>query len=185
VAAQPDVAALTVRIEPMRRKHLRSVLRIEQQVYPRPWSSSLFMSELALRATRAYFVARVGRELVGYAGLMMTLDEAHVTTIAVEPKRHRAKIGTRLLLVLVREAIARGATAITLEVRMSNIGAQDLYRRFGFGPVGVRKNYYQEVNEDALVMWARDVDQPDYAALLDSIERMVPGETIVDEGRRW
>jgi ribosomal-protein-alanine N-acetyltransferase len=185
VAAQPDVATLTVRIEPMRRKHLRSVLRIEQQVYPRPWSSSLFMSELALRATRAYFVARVGRELVGYAGLMMTLDEAHVTTIAVEPKRHRAKIGTRLLLVLVREAIARGATAVTLEVRMSNIGAQDLYRRFGFGPVGVRKNYYQEVNEDALVMWARDVDQPDYAALLDSIERMVPGETIVDEGRRW
>jgi ribosomal-protein-alanine N-acetyltransferase len=180
-----EQAVGTVRIEPMRRRHLRSVLRIEQQVYPRPWSSSLFMSELALRSTRAYFVARIGRELVGYAGVMMTLDEAHVTTIAVDPKRHRSKVGTRLLLVLAREAIARGATAITLEVRMSNVGAQDLYRRFGFGPVGVRKNYYQEVNEDALVMWARDVDQPEYGALLDSIERMVPGETIFDEGRRW
>lgn len=185
MAAEPDVAALTVHVQPMRRRHLRSVLRIEQQVYPRPWSSSLFMSELALRSTRAYFVARIGRDLVGYAGLMMTLDEAHVTTIAVDPKRHRAKIGTRLLLVLVREAIARGATAVTLEVRMSNVGAQDLYRRFGFGPVGVRKNYYQEVNEDALVMWARDVDQPEYAALLDSIERMLPGETVIEEGRRW
>ena len=185
MAAHPDVAALTVHVQPMRRRHLRSVLRIEQQVYPRPWSSSLFMSELALKATRAYYVARVGRDLVGYAGLMMTLDEAHVTTIAVDPKRHRSKIGTRLMLVLVREAIARGAVAITLEVRMSNVGAQDMYRRFGFGPVGVRKNYYQEVNEDALVMWVHEVDQPEYSALLDSIERMLPGATVVDEGRRW
>ena len=184
MAAEPDVAALTVHVQPMRRRHLRSVLRIEQQVYPRPWSSSLFMSELALHSTRAYYVARIGRDLVGYAGLMMTLDEAHVTTIAVDPKRHRGKVGTRLLLVLVREAIARGATAVTLEVRMSNVAAQDLYRRFGFAPVGVRKNYYQEVNEDALVMWAHDVDQHEYAELLDSIERMVPGETIIDDGRR-
>jgi ribosomal-protein-alanine N-acetyltransferase len=184
MAAEPDVRALTVTVQPMRRRHVRSVLRIEQQVYPRPWSSSLFLSELALRSTRAYYVARVGRELVGYAGLMMTLDEAHVTTIAVEPRRHRSKIGTRLLLVLAREAIARGATLLTLEVRMSNVAAQDLYRRFGFGPVGVRKNYYQEVNEDALVMSVNEIDQPAYAELLDSVERTIPGETIVDEGRR-
>src|SRR5256885_11223045 len=120
MAAEPEVDALTVMVQPMRRRHLRSVLRIEQQVYPRPWSSSLFLSELALRSTRAYYVARVGRELVGYAGLMMTLDEGHVTTIAVDPRRHRSKIGTRLLLVLARDAIARGATALTLEVRMSD-----------------------------------------------------------------
>ena len=176
---------ITVEIVPMRRRHLRSVLRIEEQVYPRPWSSSLFLSELALRSSRAYSVARVGREVVGYAGVMISFEDAHVTTIAVDPKRHRSKIGTRLMLVLVREAIARGAVAITLEVRMSNVGAQDMYRRFGFGPVGVRKNYYQEVNEDALVMWADDVNQPEYAALLDSIERMLPGATVVDEGRRW
>jgi ribosomal-protein-alanine N-acetyltransferase len=184
MAAEPELAAATVHVQPMRRRHVRSVMRIEQQVYPRPWSSSLFLSELAMRSTRAYFVARVGRELVGYAGLMMTLDEAHVTTIAVEPRHHRSKVGTRLLLVLVREAVARGATAITLEVRMSNVGAQDLYRRFGFGPVGVRKNYYQEVNEDALVMWAHDVDQPEYAELLASIERVLPGSTVIDEDRR-
>jgi len=185
VAVRKALEPLEVHIVSMRRRHLRSVLRIEQQVYPRPWSSSLFMSELALRATRAYYVARVGRDLVGYAGLMMTLDEAHVTTIAVDPKRHRAKIGTRLMLVLAREAIARGAVAITLEVRMSNDAAQDMYRRFGFKPEGVRKNYYQEVNEDAMVMWAHDVDSPEYTALLDSIERMLPGETVFDEGRRW
>jgi ribosomal-protein-alanine N-acetyltransferase len=184
MAAEQEVVAPTVHVQPMKRRHLRSVLRIEQQVYPRPWSSSLFMSELALHSTRAYYVARIGRELVGYAGLMMTLDEGHITTIAVEPRRHRAKIGTRLFLVLVREAIARGATAVTLEVRMSNEAAKDLYRRFGFVPVGVRKNYYQEVNEDALVMWAHEVDRPDYTALLDAIERALPNASVVEEVRR-
>jgi ribosomal-protein-alanine N-acetyltransferase len=137
-----------------------------------------------MRSSRAYYVARVGRELVGYAGLMMTLDEGHITTIAVDPERHRLKIGSRLLLVVAREAIERGASALTLEVRMSNHAAQDMYRRFGFAPVGVRKNYYQEVNEDALVMWARDVDQPAYREQLERIERSIPGETIVEEPRR-
>ena len=85
--------------------------------------------------------------------------------------------------MLAREAIARGATSLTLEVRMSNRGAQELYRQFGFGPVGVRKNYYQEVNEDALVMWAHEVDRPEYTELLDSIERGLPGETVVEDRR--
>ena len=174
MAANPDTSAPVVQIQPMRRRHLRSVLKIEQEVYPRPWSASLFLSELALRSTRAYFVARVGRDVVGYAGLMMTVDDGHVTTIAVDPRWHRHKIGSRLLLVLAREAIARGATSLTLEVRMSNKGAQELYRRFGFGPVGVRKNYYQEVNEDALVMWAHEVDKLAYEELLRSIEAALP-----------
>jgi len=111
---------------------------------------------------------------VGYAGLMMTLDDGHVTTIAVDPEWHQNKIGTRLLLWLAREGIARGAKSLTLEVRMTNNAAQDMYKKFGFVPVGVRKNYYQEVNEDAIVMWAHDVDLPAYAALLDSIERQLP-----------
>ena len=93
---------LTVHVTPMRRRHVRAVLRIEEQVYPRPWSMSLFLSELALRTTRAYFVARVGRDVVGYAGLMMTAEDGHVTTIAVDPKWHRHKVGTRLLLGLAR-----------------------------------------------------------------------------------
>src|SRR2546423_10266920 len=100
---------LAVQIVPMRRRHLRSVLRIEAQVYPRPWSLSLFMSELALRGSRAYFVARVGGTVVGYSGLMLTGEDAHVTTIAVDPAWHRHKIGTRMLLNLAREAVARGA----------------------------------------------------------------------------
>ena len=180
MAALPEPAVPTVHVLPMRRRHVRQVLRIEQQVYPRPWSASLFHSELALRSTRAYYIARIGRELVGYAGLMMTVDDGHVTTIAVDPEWHRHKIGTRLLLVLAREAISRGAASLTLEVRMSNRGAQELYRQFGFAPMGVRKNYYQEVNEDALVMWAHEVDRPEYTALLDSIERELPNETVLE-----
>ena len=181
----PEADELLVSIVPMRRRHVRGVLRIEQQVYPRPWSMSLFLSELALRSTRAYFVARVGREVVGYAGLMMSVDDAHVTTIAVDPRWHRRHIGMRLLLVLAREAIAREARSLTLEVRLSNKGAQEMYRRFGFGPVGVRKNYYAETNEDALVMWAHEIRSPAYAELLDGLERQIQGETVVEEPKRW
>jgi ribosomal-protein-alanine N-acetyltransferase len=154
----------------MRRRHLRSVMRIEAEVYPRPWSLSLFMSELALRGTRAYHVAKTEGAVVGYSGLMLGLDDAHVTTIAVEPSWHRKGIGTLLLLNMARTAVAREAKNLTLEVRMSNLGAQSLYRRFGFAPAGIRKNYYSETNEDALVMWANDVDTEDYAQRLMAIE---------------
>lgn len=176
---------LVVHIVPMRRRHVRSVLRIEQQVYPRPWSMSLFLSELALRSTRAYFVARVGRDVVGYAGLMMSADDGHITTIAVDPRWKRHQIATRLLLVLAREAIERDARSITLEVRLSNKAAQELYRKFGFAPVGVRKNYYAETNEDALVMWAHEVQRVEYGELLDRLEATVDGRTIVEVPRRW
>jgi len=180
VAQHKHLALADVHIVPMRRRHVRSVLRIEQQVYPRPWTHSLFVSELALRSTRAYFVARSGREVVGYGGLMMTLSDGHVTTIAVDPVWHRGKIGTRLLLHLLRRGIASGAKNFTLEVRMSNEGAQAMYRQFGFVPAGVRKGYYVETNEDAMVMWAHDVDGPEFAARLNEIEAGVPGRTIVD-----
>jgi len=133
---------LAVQLVPMRRRHLRSVLRIEAQVYPRPWSLALFMSELGLRATRSYVVARVDGVVVGYAGLMLSMDDAHITTIAVDPAWHRQKIATRLLLHLAREVQRRGARNLTLEVRVSNHGAQALYRSFGFHPAGIRKNYY-------------------------------------------
>jgi ribosomal-protein-alanine N-acetyltransferase len=168
---------------PMRRRHLRAVLRIEAQVYPRPWSLALFMSELGLRTTRSYVVARVDGVVVGYAGLMLSLDDAHVTTIAVDPAWQRHKIGTRLLLHLARDAVRRGARNLTLEVRVSNQQAQAMYHQFGLRPAGIRKNYYVETNEDALVMWAEDIDGPEYRDMLRSIEARVPGTTIVEDGK--
>jgi len=178
---RPDPSEVDVVLATMRRRHLRSVLRIEAQVYPRPWSLSLFMSELALRTSRAYVVARVDGVVAGYAGMMLAGEDAHITTIAVDPEWHRYKIGTRLLLHLVREALQREARHVTLEVRVSNQPAQALYRVFGFRPAGVRKNYYAETNEDALVMWADDVDQPEYARRLSRIEKAVPGSTLFEE----
>jgi len=171
MAAEREIIDAEVRIVPMRRRHLRSVVRIESQVYPRPWSHSLFVSELALRSSRSYVVAKIGRDVVGYAGLMMSLTDGHVTTIAVDPAWHRQGVGVRLLLSLAREAIDRGALALTLEVRLSNRGAQELYKRFGFTAVGVRKGYYADTGEDALVMWAYEVSEPPYLRLLDGIER--------------
>jgi ribosomal-protein-alanine N-acetyltransferase len=175
--------ALTVHLVPMRRRHLRSVLKIEAQVYPRPWSLPLFMSELNLRTSRAYYVARVDGSVVGYAGLMIIGEDAHVTTIAVDPAWHRHKIGSRLLLTLAREATEHGAKHLTLEVRVSNSGAQAMYRKFGFQPAGIRRNYYVETNEDALVMWAEDLGSEAYVDRLAGIEAEIPGTTIVDSGR--
>ena len=178
-------AALDVQIVPMRRRHLRAVLRIESQVYPRPWSLSLFMSELALRSSRSYYVARVDGIVVGYAGLMTSGEDAHITTVAVDPAWHRRSIATRLLLVLAGDAVERAAKNLTLEVRISNHGAQDLYRRFGFQPAGIRKNYYVETNEDALVMWAHDIDGPEYLTRLRELEAALSGTTKVERVRAW
>jgi len=145
-------------------------MRIESEVYPRPWSLSLFMSELALRGTRAYHVARAEGTVIGYSGLMLGTEDAHVTTIAVDPAWHRRGVGSLLMLNMARIAREREAKNLTLEVRVSNLGAQALYRQFGFVPAGIRKNYYSETNEDALVMWANDIDSPDYAERLAAIE---------------
>ena len=187
VQSQPRAALteaeMVVHVVPMRRRHLRGVLAIEAQVCPRPWTYGLFVSELAIRATRAYYVARVSGRLVGYVGLMMNLDEGHVTTLAVDPAWHRRGIGTRLLLVAAREALSRGASGLTLEVRVSNQPAIELYRRFGFRPVGIRRNYYVESNEDALVMWADDVQEADYATRLEAIGSGLEASTVVDEAR--
>ncbi len=159
-----------VRIVALRRRHLRSVVRIEEECYPRPWSGALFLSELAQRSTRRYIVATIGPMLVGYAGLMLVGEEGHVTTLTVDPPWHRHGIATAMLLDLARAAPGRGVRHLTLEVRTGNTGAQALYGQFGFAPVGVRRNYYPETGEDAIVMWVNDIDTATYAHRLDVIE---------------
>jgi [ribosomal protein S18]-alanine N-acetyltransferase len=180
---EPDPSP-AVQIVPMRRRHLRSVLRIESQVYPRPWTLSLFLSELNLDASRAYYVARVDGAVTGYGGLMFVGEDAHVTTLAVDPARHRTKIGQRLMITLVREALKRGAVNMTLEVRVGNEPAQALYQKFGMAPVGVRKGYYAESGEDAFVMWVHDIDTAEYAARIERLDAEIPGATVVDWLRR-
>jgi ribosomal-protein-alanine N-acetyltransferase len=182
VATEPaaTVAEQELTLSPMRRRHLPGVLAIEAQVYPRPWSARLFEDELD-RSGRTYLVARVGATVVGYAGVLMIADDGHVATIAVDPAWQRRGIARCLLAELVRQAMAMGANQLTLEVRVSNRGAQDLYRSFGFVPGGARKAYYADNGEDALVMWAHDLRTEAYAARLRRADRSA-GWRVVRHG---
>lgn len=177
----PRLALGTVRLEPLRPRHLRQVLDIEQAVYPRPWTSGLFLSELELVDSRRYYVAmdrgpRRGlrpraTRVVGYGGVMVQVGEAHIATLAVHPAEHRRKVASRLLLQLLADARAMGAEAATLEVRAANAGAQRLYHGFGFAPVGVRPRYYAETGEDALIMWLHGLQGAEVAERLSAQAR--------------
>ena len=170
-------STVTITVSPMRRRHLPDVLAIEAQVYPRPWSSRLFENELE-RSGRVYLVARIGAQVVGYSGVLMIADDGHVATIAVDPAWQRRGIARCLLAELVRQAMVLGANQLTLEVRASNRGAQELYRSFGFAPAGARKAYYADNGEDALVMWAHDVRTDDYERRLRALESVAPGPVV-------
>jgi [ribosomal protein S18]-alanine N-acetyltransferase len=166
------VAAGEVRVEAMRRRHLDRVMAIESVAYPKPWTEGMFRSELDLahRGERHYVVALDRRSLVGYAGLMFAVDEAHVTNIAVDDAARRTGVGARLLGELVGAARACACVAMTLEVRTSNVAAQALYRRFGFVPAGVRQRYYENT-EDAIVMWNHDLPTAEYG---DHVHELCP-----------
>lgn len=181
-------AAPTVTIAPMRRRHLRGVLRIERHSVHARWSAGLFLNELA-GERRCYVVAlddaarTTTRAVVGFAGVLLTGTDAHVTTIAVHPQVRRTHIGTRLLLVLATEARRRGAEAMTLEVAASNAAAIALYERFGFIVEGVRAGYYAELGEDALVLWmsdlATDAAQRRLAAIAAGLEPALRTEELI------
>ena len=158
-------------IVPMRRAHIRKIMPIEQQVYPRPWTAQVFVEELeqARVGKRHYLVGTISDELVGYGGLLYVENDAHVTNLAVHPMWRSRGIATELLLDLAWEANRRGCEAMTLEVRHTNVTAQQLYRRFGFVPAGVRKKYYEN-RDDAIVMWCAGVQQTEFAEQLRRIE---------------
>ena len=166
--------AANVTVEAMRRRHLRGVLRIEGRTSTTPWSLGLFVAELGRGDQRVYLVAREGGRVIGFAGALLVAGEAHVTTIAVDPDHQGRAVATRLLLALIRRAGELGVGAVTLEVRASNEAALALYRRFGFVPEGVRKGYYSKPIEDALVLWAHDTADADYAHRLATIEAALP-----------
>lgn len=160
-------------IRPMTPRDIPGVVALEQAVYPEPWSVGVFHDELS-QSNRAYFVAEDEQGVVaGYGGLLLVEDDAHITTLAVSPEARRGRLGTRLMLALVQRALGAGARHLTLELRTSNAAARRLYDRFGFAPVGLRKDYYRD--EDALVMWAIDIDAAEYGVRLDAIRRSLEG----------
>src|SRR6266852_2879481 len=147
------VALFPVVIEDMRLEDVSAVQLVENASFPIPWPANAFRHELTQNKNAHYLVAKEGDHIVGYAGLWLSLDEAHITTFAVLPDFRRRKIGERMLLSIFERAERLGAEWLTLEVRASNLAAQRLYEKYGFRRAGVRRRYYSDNNEDALIMW--------------------------------
>lgn len=164
----------SLRIEPMAGRHIDAVRAIDVVAYPNPWSGSTWRNELA-GMDRLHLVAIDDDVLVGHAGLLFVLDETHVTTVAVAAEREGEGIGSALLLALLREARLHGASAATLEVRAARPRPQRLYARFGFRPAGVRRGYYADPADDAIIMWLHDLNDDEAQMRLDEIEDALTG----------
>lgn len=146
-----------MKIRQMNTADLEQVMLIEKTSFPNPWSRNSFITELKSNPLAHYLVAQEGDKMLGYAGIWVIFTEAHIATVAVDPRYRRQGVATALISALFEEARCRGATKITLEVRPSNTGARRLYERFGFIVRGRRKNYYP--GEDALIMWLENLDK--------------------------
>lgn len=142
-----------IEIIPMEKEHIDRIHEIEKACFSIPWSKESFKTELEENSLAYYNVALDNKDIAGYAGMWVIVDEGHITNIAVDPKFRLKGIGNLLIDSLIQEAKSRKLTALTLEVRQSNIIAQNLYRKFGFESGGIRKRYYQDTGEDAIIMW--------------------------------
>ncbi|HEY5425335.1 MAG TPA: ribosomal protein S18-alanine N-acetyltransferase [Candidatus Tumulicola sp.] len=149
-AEKPDRLSIATMMPP----DISAVARIERASFSTVWPSDAFFNELSTNKLAHYFVGRVDDRIVAYGGIWVILEDSHVTTLAVDPDYRGKRFGEVMLLRLVDEALDRGAAWMTLEVRESNAVAQRLYRKYGFTTVTMRRGYYSDDNESALVMWA-------------------------------
>ena len=161
---------IPITIKDMRKEDIDEILEIEKVSFPSPWSREAFLTELKERDSSHFLVAKSEGRVVGYAGFWLIIparscrteaggDEAHITNLAVHPSYRRKKIGERLIRFLLKLAISKGAKRATLEVRPSNLAAQNLYQKFGFEIKGVQKGYYNDTGEDALIMWNKNLTE--------------------------
>jgi len=144
-------AALNIRA--MELADIDAVLAVEEASFITPWSRSAFAAEIEDNDLACYLVAEVDGKVVGYAGMWVILNEAHVTNVALLPAFRGRGLGMRLMDALCQIAKALGAARMTLEVRPSNRAAQRLYGKLGFEARGVRPGYYTDTKEDAVIMW--------------------------------
>ncbi len=169
--------ALTARVvvEPMRHDDVPAVHEIERLSFRTPWPAYAFEQELRGNRLARYVVARAGDRVVGFAGVWLMVDEAHVTTFGVHPDWRRQGIGRQLLLNLAELSVAIGARRMTLEVRVSNAAAQALYGAFGFEIVGRRHRYYTDDGEDALIMTTPELTDPHMREIVEAERRRLAG----------
>ncbi len=162
----PETAPAPVIVRRMRLEDIEHVSRLERRCYTLPWSSSAYVTEVGNPSAYYTVATEMDNTVIGYAGMWVVMDELHITTIAVEPSQRGRRIGERLLLDLTVEGIERRASRATLEVRERNTVARRLYEKYGFEDVAIRKNYYSDNGENAIIMWANDLTLPPYQAML-------------------
>lgn len=143
---------MQVTVDKMTKKDLDGVCIVENDCFPDPWSKNSFINELKNEITK-YFVVKVDDEIAGYIGAWFIIDEAHITNVAIKSKFRGQGLSNKLIETLIEECLQNRIKAITLEVRKSNVVAQSLYQKFGFIKSGIRKEYYSDNREDALIMW--------------------------------
>jgi tRNA threonylcarbamoyladenosine biosynthesis protein TsaB len=144
---------LTTRI--MELRDVDAVCEIENLSFKTPWSKESFIEEIKAKDRTRYVVAELGDAVVGYGGMWLIVDEAHITNIAVHPDYRGKKIGKRIVEEMIAVANSEGISSLTLEVRVANIPAIKLYKGLDFQEVGIRKGYYSDTGEDALIMWKK------------------------------
>lgn len=154
-------------IRKMQAHDLVRVVEIEKACFGERWTVAAFQNELSNVAS-SYFVGLENGQIIGYAGYWLILEEAHITTIGTDPKQQRKGHGERMLVHLIDHAARAEAKWLTLEVRVSNEPAIKLYEKYGFTSLGRRRAYYQDNNEDALVMWTENIGQTAYREMLDT-----------------
>jgi len=142
-----------MKIVKMELKHIDGVMVVEHLSFTIPWSKNSFIQEITTNEFAHYIVAVENDMVVGYAGMWQIQDEGHITNIAVHPEFRGIHIGRSLMVELIRTSRNLGVSAMTLEVRKSNDIAKKLYVSLGFKDAGVRKRYYSDNNEDAIIMW--------------------------------
>ena len=130
-----------------------AVHQIEEAVFPTPWTLESFENEMTKNTQATYVVAEENGKIIGFCGMWIVLDESQITNVAVMPIGRGKGIGEALMREAMRIAKERGCVVMSLEVRVSNEVAQNLYRKLGFLAGGIRKGYYTDNQEDALVMW--------------------------------
>lgn len=148
------VGGLPVLFRSMKLDDIPTICEIEKESFPTPWTEGAFQNEITNNHFAHYLVMEAAGEIAGYAGMWLIMDEAHITNIAVRPHFRGRKLGTRLMMQMQASALFLGAERMTLEVRVSNTVAQSLYAKMGFTPAGLRKGYYTDNGEDAVIMWA-------------------------------
>lgn len=138
----------------MQLNDIPDVLEIEHEAFTLPWTEEAFRNELTMNHFAKYMIMELDGQAIGYAGMWTIMDEAHITNIAIREAYRGRKLGDKLLDELMQTASYLGMERMTLEVRVTNQIAQGLYEKKGFKPAGVRKGYYSDNNEDAVIMWA-------------------------------